>query len=730
MLSSKLLTVARGAFIPLLDELIFSRASARTNPVTGAEIASGVAYMPQVTEVTAALITEVEDSSGYVFRGQHPDGRYIFTASDGTYASDNGLPPYTKISSSSSVIRVTPAGTLLASNGGQPAVISRIPGPDYDTPTNVLTMDRGFPATQGVSGVSTSWGASAMNYAADGNTIWLSEYGGSDIKDSSDSPRSLWRSDDDGVTWERAYQWEQVSGTHHHAIYYDEPTGNLYCSIGDGIQANSGIWKSTDRGDSWTKLTPPTGSTHMQPVSAMRFGDYIVWGTDTVPTGIWLHDPATDAIERIRVDYTDSGSSPQISWTGVVYYLAVVNDLLLVIPSQGHENYHTVLASDDGRRWFRLIDMDSAAAGWSQPVLLQDGSLLLRPGQTSTPNFVRLKDIALRTRTVLATDFATVAGLKSATPLVDGVFTSMTGDYVEGGGPNGMRAAKIGLIAAPSTLMPVAPGEVIEWTMWSKNPLGMSNQLYMQMFYVKENGDFFNQTQRTISNAPATADWKRTVYRFTVPAEAVRVAASVRTSGFTYNADSAYYLVAGVTLSRNVLDVGMETHDRATESATVDRAVGAAWGVYDRIFPRWDTGVLNYDVTLMVLTDLDTSDTVEVVYNSTDKTIDLVQVGGTVSSNAIRCLGEPREYLYGAAIRRVYSQPDAMTYGVRCDNGAVELVVWDKTAHEVAYIAGEDAFAPSNLRIEFPASGTMHLPYVVNSDLSDDQIQHALMGVE
>lgn len=312
------------ALLPLLRELVFSRASARTNPETGAEIASGTAHTTTISEIVPTGISEIAGSDGYTYVGRFSDGRYVFNGSGGTYTSTNGEPPYSLLFAGATS-RITPADTCLRFTSAEPSVVYRRPAP-YTTETEVHTLERGYVAG-GISGTNT-YASPSMGFDANGSTLIIGEYSNTaGIKDSEDPPRYLHRSEDDGLTWAVIDPTGATPNTHCHAVFFDSVTGNWYASYGD-VSPTRGIYKSTDDGETWAQAIGPTVAALYdvvpQPVSALRFGDSIVWGSDEGPSALWVHDPLTDTVTRPAVDYADS--SIGITWSGVLYNLAKVGN--------------------------------------------------------------------------------------------------------------------------------------------------------------------------------------------------------------------------------------------------------------------------------------------------------------------------------------------------------------------------------------------------------------------
>lgn len=721
------------ALTPLLNSLTFSRASARTNPETGAEIASGVAYTPTVREIVPTGISEVAGSDGYFYVGRLSDGRYVFNGSGGIYTSTNGEPPYTLLVASATVSRITPSDTFLRF-GGEPADVYRRPAP-YTSETKVHTLQRGGVATNGVSGTRT-YASPGMDFAANGNTILIGEYSNTaGIKDSANPPRYLHRSIDDGATWNVIDPVTAVPYTHVHSLFYDDVTGNWYLSYGDSPASVIGIYKSTDDGETWTRVGGPTIAEEygviIQPVAPIRFGDYIVWGTDSAPTGLWIHDPNTDTFERARFGYQDSASS--VLWMGAAYNVACVNDVLLVIPAQGPEGYATIWATDDMRTSWKVLDMDNY--GFTQPLVRDDGSFLVKPSQSTSGNFAKVAGLTTRTHSTIATDEAAVCLTDSTTPL-NGTFWSVAvGELIGTTGPGGMTAYKAGDFrrSGAGNAVAVGAGENVELGVWVRNPLSISASAILlfevQAFNSSNTAIGYDQKGMTADKF-STDEWRYFTFRYTTPANTAKLAMRLFMSGVTYDASTTYLEVAGLSATTTP-DAGTETHDRAAESATVDKTVGSAWGVYDRAFPNWDTGDMVGNKTLLTLTDVATSAYLSVLYNATSGAFEITDGSTTETGATVRSMGlGNRQRIRTTSTYRIhFDERDFLAYGVRRTGGTTQLVVWDRVNRAVATYTAPGSFAPSNLRITFPASGVLHVPSFASRDLTDAQVFNALMGI-
>jgi hypothetical protein len=716
----------------LLHELTFSRASARTNSDTGAEIASGVAFAPVVDEIVPIGVGEIAGSDGYFYAGRLSDGRYVLTSAGNTYTSTNGEPPYTLLVSGSAISRITYNDTFLRFPQTEPGQVYRRPAP-YTTETLVHTMQRGYAIGNGPSGTNTR-AATAMTYGESlAGTILISEYSNNPaIKGSANPPRYIHRSTDDGLTWTMI---DPIPGadawTHSHTVFHDELTGNWYYTCGDPPSTVRGIYKSGDDGLTWTQIA----SGAIQPPCALRYGDYIAWGTDTVPTGFDVHDPQTDVILRPPCDYQDTGLG--ISWNGPIINLAIVNNLLLGLGAQTSEDYACVYATDNLRRFWKVLDTNAATRSFTQPLVRDDGSLLVKQSETGSSDFVRIDGVVLKSHQTIATDEAADSLTETTIPLDGGAFWNYSGsDYIGTTGPGGMRAYKFGEIARTGAgkSIPVAANSLIEMSAWLRNPLSLGNTTYAvfwREFYTSGGAYIGTYQDGILGGMISDQRWERVTRQFTTPATAGNMQFKLTIAGFTYDASTAYFEAAGLTVTPTA-DADIETHNRAAESATVDKAVGAAWGVYDRIFPRWDTTTLATNKTLLTLTDVDTSAYLSVIYNATSKAFTITDGSTTEVGAVVRCLGDHSHTRLSpsSVVRRHYGERDFLAYGVRRAGGTTELIVWDKDDRVIATTTAPGSFAPSNLRITLPASSVLHVPLFASDELTDAQTFSALQGIE
>ena len=120
-----------------------------------------------------------------------------------------------------------------------------------------------------------------------GSTMLLCEYSsGSDPL----SGRYIFRSVDDGVTWVRVLDADDLTDNpdytirHWHNLCYHAATGRWIAAAGDG-QERRGIFYSDDDGLTWQRLTDE-GNGHAHPVGMVDYGDdtYLVSGSDDPST--------------------------------------------------------------------------------------------------------------------------------------------------------------------------------------------------------------------------------------------------------------------------------------------------------------------------------------------------------------------------------------------------------------------------------------------------------------
>lgn len=156
----------------------------------------------------------------------------------------------------------------------------------------------------------------------------------------------LWRSEDNGVTWQEHFSWPTVAGetnaiSHIHGVQYDPIGKDVYIMTGDGSPA-TGFWKVS--GDTCVPVltnadlvgvSDSVGGFHDAPraIAAMFFRDYVAWGSDS-----------TSSPHIFRIPRSALGSDPSKIERG---------------PRMSSTSWGTARASEDGRRWV-LFSSDEA----------------------------------------------------------------------------------------------------------------------------------------------------------------------------------------------------------------------------------------------------------------------------------------------------------------------------------------------------------------------------------
>jgi hypothetical protein len=121
---------------------------------------------------------------------------------------------------------------------------------------------------------------------------------------------SLWRSDDGGVTWAGVSQGDGRTGGLHvddHAIAFDTSLAPAPSRVYDGN--DGGIWRSEDRGGSWTSLNTDIAITQFQSVSLHPSDPRVVVG-GSQDNGTLILSPAFEMPPAwFHADYGDGGAT-------------------------------------------------------------------------------------------------------------------------------------------------------------------------------------------------------------------------------------------------------------------------------------------------------------------------------------------------------------------------------------------------------------------------------------
>jgi hypothetical protein len=246
----------------------------------------------------------------------------IYASSNGETFVVRGWVPYGIQSSASA--HGTPEGALLVATGtGYEDYNIRFVWRSEDggqTFTNVLAPRVGTPA---------QW-----NWATLGETLYVSEYGKKTL-DGDGNARQIYRSDDDGRTWQVVYDPPPRADTHCHKLLADPWTGCVFQCYGDSDEE---IIMSCDGGESWEQVHDS-----FQPTAAVARQEGLYWGQEGAGLpGVTRYDRYTGKWKHVFQPwfYEDGGDNifTMLEHDGVIY-LAFAN------------HRQSIWASVDGEHW-------------------------------------------------------------------------------------------------------------------------------------------------------------------------------------------------------------------------------------------------------------------------------------------------------------------------------------------------------------------------------------------
>lgn len=183
-------------------------------------------------------------------------------------------------------------------------------------------------------------GGRPLALAAVRGAVYYGEYRGNPER----SPVFVWRSRDAGVTWEKAFEFNQVR--HIHGVYRDPFSDGIWVTTGDS-DSECGIWVSWDDFESVQPVVG--GSQQTRAVDLVFAPDHIYFGSDSPLERNFLYrfDRAKFRLERLQevegsVFYGKSAA-------GRYFFSTVVE------PSAVNRARNAALwASSDGGRWERI----------------------------------------------------------------------------------------------------------------------------------------------------------------------------------------------------------------------------------------------------------------------------------------------------------------------------------------------------------------------------------------
>lgn len=194
-----------------------------------------------------------------------------------------------------------------------------------------------------LSGVCLSW-----SFASDDDGyVYLAEYG---YKDGVDNARRVYRSADDGANFIVAHTLAELVGSHMHKIIVDPNKPNeLYLSVGDNDAARA-VYKSSDRGDNFTKLI-----SNPHPTSAVIYDTHIVWGLDgqsirNKDYGVMVQDRRDDSFKQVLYLESGGGSAYDMFKDGDNVYVGFRKYPDQAFPASIY------MSSDQGFNWQKLYE--------------------------------------------------------------------------------------------------------------------------------------------------------------------------------------------------------------------------------------------------------------------------------------------------------------------------------------------------------------------------------------
>ena len=233
----------------------------------------------------------------------------------------------------------------------------------------LLCAYRGFHLLDAVAGtterLTSAWhGSRPLALCRRGGSLYYGEYRSNLVR----SPVAVWRSNDGGLSWIRAWTFESVR--HVHGVYHDPFEDVLWVTTGD-LDAEVGLWRTRDDFRSLERVAG--GSQALRVVQLLFTPSAMLFGSDA----------PGERNQLFRMDRRSGIIKAVQAVEGSVFYGVKSGEICafgtVVEPSKVNRFRKAVvwLSSDDGDSWHRGM---AFAKDWLPTRLFQYGQVLFPAG--------------------------------------------------------------------------------------------------------------------------------------------------------------------------------------------------------------------------------------------------------------------------------------------------------------------------------------------------------------
>jgi len=219
---------------------------------------------------------------------------------------------------------------------------------DHWDPLQPCRVYRSSDGGQTFEQTKTIEGGAALWWSLDSDRegrVYLAEYG----PQRKGMSKTLWRSDDDGLSWHAIYRARDEDKIHLHRIAVDPYTDDLWLTIGDG--ANRAMLTSSDHGDHWQQVD------RIQATAVTFAKDAIFWGQDKkAKPGVLRYDRKTKTFARWF------NPRKQGNYSGSIYDMLILpsGDLLVPFMKYPEQSHVATLWQGHPENWTQLIQLASS----------------------------------------------------------------------------------------------------------------------------------------------------------------------------------------------------------------------------------------------------------------------------------------------------------------------------------------------------------------------------------